>query len=350
MMERKRQTRGRRPGSGTRVLDRQFAGVGRLQARSGTHDRAVYDQLNQMLTSLYQFRRIDVLAAIRDSLVQPLDILAAYRRRGAADLQLRHRATPLKAAVDAWLEKTELRPTTVAGYRGALNQLLKSTDASTSVDALPGLVATYKDRANGARAFNLARSAALSFALHTLGKRDEVYKAIRDDVQPRPYRAKPTTGVTVKRAREIAVAAGPVVGRMWWSMCVTGMRPSEYLGGDWEVKDKRVSVHGHKTGGAERVVPLVHPLVAPGHQYKKFREALQEIAPDVTPRTARKSYAAWMEQAGIPRTRRRRYLGHKRQDVTDIYEDFPVESFLNADRQLLRTHVGKAPQWLQQVG
>jgi len=66
------------------------------------------------------------------------------------------------------------------------------------------------------------------------------------------------------------------------------MRPSEYLSGDWQVKGKRVSVHGHKTGGAERVVPLVHPLVAPGHQYKKFREALQAIASDVTPRTARK--------------------------------------------------------------
>ena len=349
-MPRKRQTRGRRAGSGTRVLDRQFAGVGRVQVRSGTHDRAVYDQLNQMLTSLHQFRRLDLLAAIRDGVIPPLDVLAAYRKRGAADLQLRHRATPLKAAIEQWLDTVDLRPTTIAGYRGALNLLLEPADELTTVDALPGLVAAYRERANGARAFNLARAAALSFALHTLGKRDEVYKAIRDDVQPRRYRPKQTTGVSVERASEIAEAAGPVIGRMWWSMCVTGMRPSEYLSGDWEVQGERVLIHGSKTGGAERVVPLVHPIVTPGYQYRKFREALQAVAPDVTPRTARKSYAAWMEQARVPRTRRRRYLGHKRKDVTDIYEDFPVESFLQEDRGSLRRYLGRVPKFLRKVG
>ena len=244
----------------------------------------------------------------------------------------------------------ELRPTTVAGYRGALNLLLASADEATTVDSLPTVVAAYKERANGARAFNLARAAALSFARHTLGRRDEVYKAIRDDVQPRHYRPKETTGVDVKKARGIADAAGPIVGRMWWSVCTTGMRPSEYLSGNWEVQGKRVLIHGTKTGGAERTVPLIHPIVTPGCQYKKFREALQAVAPDVTPRTARKSYAAWLEQAGIPRTRRRRYLGHKRQDVTDVYEDFPVETFIEQDRQLLRRHVGRVPRAQQRAG
>lgn len=349
-MPRKRQTRGRRPGTGTRVLDRQFAGLGRIQVRSGTHDRAVYDQLNQMLTSLYQFRRLDILAPIRDGVVRPLDVFAAYRQRGAADMQLRHKATPLKQAVADWLETVDLRPTTIAGYRGALNLMLEPANELTTVDALPGLVAGYKERANGARVFNLARAAALSFARHTLGKRDEVYQAVRDDIQPRRYRPKQTTGVSVERAREIADAAGPIIGRMWWSMCVTGMRPSEYLSGDWEVEGTRVLIHGRKTGGAERVVPLVQPIVTPVFLYKKFREDLRTVAPDVTPRTARKSYAAWMEQAQIPRTRRRRYLGHKRRDVTDIYEDFPVETFLETDRIALRKYLGKVPGALRKVG
>jgi integrase len=98
------------------------------------------------------------------------------------------------------------------------------------------------------------------------------------------------------------------------------------------------------------VVPLVHPVVTPGWQYKKFREELRTTAPDVTPRTARKSFAAWMEQAGIQRTRRRRYLGHKRHDVTDVYEDFPVESFLDQDLRALRRHLGVLPRFLRQVG
>lgn len=97
-------------------------------------------------------------------------------------------------------------------------------------------------------------------------------------------------------------------------------------------------------------MPLAYPIVTPAWQYKKFREALQAVAPDLTPRTARKSYAAWMEQAGIPRTRRRRHLGHRRRDVTDIYEDFPVESFLRQDGTVLRRYLRKLPRFLRQVG
>ena len=61
------------------------------------------------------------------------------------------------------------------------------------------------------------------------------------------------------------------------------------------------------------------------------------------------SAAAWLEQAGIPRTKRHRYLGHKHHDVTDIYEDFPVDTFLEQDRQLLRKHVGRVPRAQQGV-
>jgi hypothetical protein len=38
-----------------------------------------------------------------------------------------------------------------------------------------------------------------------------------------------------------------------------------------------------------------------------------------------------MEEAGVPRTRRRLYLGHGAKDVTDLYEVHDVTAFLAED-------------------
>lgn len=42
-----------------------------------------------------------------------------------------------------------------------------------------------------------------------------------------------------------------------------------------------------------------------------------------------------MEEAGIPRTRRRLYMGHGAKDVTDLYERHDVMAFLLEDRDRL---------------
>ena len=54
----------------------------------------------------------------------------------------------------------------------------------------------------------------------------------------------------------------------------------------------------------------------------------------------RKTFSNWCEGAGIPRTRRRLYLGHGRRDVTDLYEEHDVSSFLENDAKALRRFVG----------
>ncbi len=51
-----------------------------------------------------------------------------------------------------------------------------------------------------------------------------------------------------------------------------------------------------------------------------------------------------MNEAGIPRTRRRAYLGHAaREDVTDRYEGYSPEAYLDEDRQRLRDFIGAPP-------
>jgi hypothetical protein len=48
----------------------------------------------------------------------------------------------------------------------------------------------------------------------------------------------------------------------------------------------------------------------------------------------------WMEDAEIPRTRRRLYLGHSAQDVTDRYEKREITAFLAEDRDRLLKVLG----------
>ena len=49
-----------------------------------------------------------------------------------------------------------------------------------------------------------------------------------------------------------------------------------------------------------------------------------------------------MEDVEIPPTRRRLYLGHAAQDVTDRYERREVTAFLAEDRDRLRKVLAKA--------
>ena len=56
----------------------------------------------------------------------------------------------------------------------------------------------------------------------------------------------------------------------------------------------------------------------------------------VTPKLARKTFDRWMQDAGIPRVRRKRYLGHGKRDVTDDYEWYEVIAYLREDAGRMR--------------
>src|SRR2546425_12965981 len=69
----------------------------------------------------------------------------------------------------------------------------------------------------------------------------------------------------------------------------------------------------------------------------------QRLDRTVTPKLARKTFDRWMQDAGIPRVRRKRYLGHGKRDVTDDYEWYEVVAYLRED-------VGKMRALLPQQG
>jgi integrase len=88
-------------------------------------------------------------------------------------------------------------------------------------------------------------------------------------------------------------------------------------------------------------VPLVLAPTPPTMHRRTFEDKLREqTARAITPYDLRRTYANWMEAAGVPRTRRRLYLGHGAGDVTGLYELHEVAAHLAADASLLRAFLG----------
>jgi integrase len=77
---------------------------------------------------------------------------------------------------------------------------------------------------------------------------------------------------------------------------------------------------------------------------ERSRRELLKLAsqrPDaMRPYDLRRTFANWMEGAGIPRTRRRIYRGHEARDMGDLYEWHGVRAFLSEDAAKLRVFIG----------
>lgn len=125
-------------------------------------------------------------------------------------------------------------------------------------------------------------------------------------------------------------------------MATTGMHAKEYWG-RWHVAADRVHVYGTKRGGRDRDVPLVMRPAVPKYNRRKFEDDLRDRTRMIVVYDLRRTYANWMESAGIPRTRRRLYMGHGEKDVTDLYEHHEVTAFLSEDAKKLQTYLKLSP-------
>ena len=188
------------------------------------------------------------------------------------------------------------------------------------------------------RTFNLAKSAAMAFLRDVLGR-----TALWSDVAAIPML--PVTRrkghpCTVTEARAIAEQLGSKAGPMWWAMCITGMGKSEYLYRPWVVRDDHIEIPGTKRAGRDRIVPLIEIPARPTLTYAGFNSARRYRNVSHTLYDARRTYAHWLEMAGIPRSRRHAYMGHKTRDVLDLYEDHGPLVYVKDDAQKLRKLLG----------
>lgn len=325
---------------GTLVLDRQFKGVGRIKRASGTDDPKVHALLDNMLKTLKQAGRLDILDGIRRGVLTPLEVWARFRLGELERLPSVETIQALKDALGKWRDEEETGAWNRMARRAAVSAMLKHAPAQATVSDVPGIIRRYRSKSAGAVMFNRVRAAALAFLRDTVGRSHPLYGQVLD-VQPRKEQKREPKPFTV----EELVAAAPKLGAFAscaWAMALTGMGPGEYWG-RWTAKADRVVIYGTKRSGRRREIPLAGAIAAPKGTKDYFQKLWRKVMDaDRVPYDLRHTFATWLEQAGIPRTRRRGYMGHGAKDVTDLYEKHEVTAYLAGDGEKLRAVVGDA--------
>lgn len=331
-------------GKGTFVLKGTFAGV-RIERATGSDDATVLRRLRDMCQTLADAGRLDVLEAIRDGQVRPLEVWRHYRGGDWSQLPTVAHVKPLGDAYRGWLPSVpgdrHRHDLDVAG-----RQLLALAHAGATVADLPALVAAFRDRCEArgfGRQFNKVRDAASAFLKRTVTRRHTLYLAVRAiDALPVTHRH-PKRPQGPAAARTIAEVLSGEAGRIWWLLCCTGMGPDEYFAGKWAIEDDVLHVRGTKRAGRDRLVPLLVELEPPLLTVWGFRSALKRSGLGVHPYDARRSFANWMEQAGLWETHQQAYMGHGPRTITDLYRQHEiVAEHLERDAETLVAFIVRA--------
>jgi integrase len=346
--------------NGSFMFDREFHGLGHLHRASRITNEAQFRIVNDALTDFSktaQGRRI--IAGLIDGTITGLQVLVGIKNNDLTSLT-GEGTTPLIDALTAWREATRksvARDTyRVRGELIARLMSVANAKTSTPVSALPKLLRKMKMKMPSARSFNLDLQYASAFLRDTVGRRNELYLDVRD-IDPRP--TTPATGNPLTPVEVVTLAAA--FDRVWkgrqgsrgaevFAMALTGMGPTEYWG-RWSVEADRVSIAGTKRAARVREIPKLFPcaiyagetIAKPGITATSFARALNiaRVATgiDCAPYDLRRTFAHWLEQAGIGRPRRKQYLGHATADVTDRYEWHEVEAHLRADGEKVRAWI-----------
>lgn len=324
----------------TLEIDRRYGAVGRIRRRSGTTRRRTYDRIIDMLAELYEDGRLDILRGIRDKKLQPLDVLDAFRTGKLGRLPTAESVMGLERAWSDWCDHYDCSESHKTSIRQSLRYLLKGQGPLTVGD-LPARVSDLRVAFRAKpRTFNLLRSHAQAFTRRVLGKRHRLWYEVAaiDPLTVRPTMTKnPQTPAQLKALTDRMPSE---YAAMAWSMARTGMGPKEYWQDGWDVRPGRVLIHGVKRRGRERFVPLVGEVSAPTALYAAFRRALAKASDGkVAPYDLRRSFVNWCEAAGVPRTRRRIYMGHAVGDPTELYERHEVDAFLAEDAGRIRSYI-----------
>lgn len=331
---------------GSLVIDRRFRGVGRIKRASGTDNPAVFRKLSRMLTALADEGRVDLLRSIRDGDLTLMEVHDAYQRKALEQLPTGDTAKPLVATMRAWLPDYSCSDKHRESMGTSINYFEREAPRATVAD-LPRVLDALRGTLGKAhpRSFNLARSAALTFARDTLKRNSPLWLAV---AAVEPMGAKAVKARAKRRRKPLTVQEmrdlfpkreSDPIDAIAWTMATTGMHQKE-LWGRWSVQADRIHVSGTKREGRERDVPLVLSPVVPRMHRRTFEDAIRERTAAITPYDLRRTYARWLQDAKIPRTRRRLYYGHGAVDISDLYEEYEVAEYIAADGAALRTLLG----------
>lgn len=326
-------------------IDRRYGAVGRVRVRSGTTRQRTYDRILDMLSELYEEGRLDILRGIRDGKLQPLDVLDAWRTKDLGRLPTAESVMNLTGSWLRWCEDYDCSESHKVSIRQSLRYITRhGKDDDLTAGDLPGRVSDLRVALKShPRTFNLLRSHAQAYARRVLGKQHRIWYEISaiDPLAVKPSHARNPQAPAQLKALTDRMPLG--YGVMAWTMALTGMGPREMWVNGWDVLADRVHIKGTKRESRDREVPLVGELASPFVGYPAFRRALLKASDGrVRVYDLRRSYANWLEAAGVPRTRRRMYLGHSAGDVTELYERHEVDAFLAEDAERIREYVERS--------
>lgn len=336
----------RDPRGGTLIIDLRFRGVGRIKRVSGTNDGRVLARVKHCMKQLAADARLDILRAIRDHDLEPLAVYEAWKSGTLHKLPLGRTAGLLVPMMREWLERFDCSPKHRQSIEYSIRAIEKERK-SALVAELPQVVDALRVTMGSEhpRMWNLLKSHAQAFVRENFKRSSPLYTELTASEVLTVRAARKPRPLTTKEMQErFPKPSIDPVDAIAWGMATTGMLQHEYWG-SWQVK--RVSVHiaGTKRAGRVRDVPLVMRPPVPTMHRRTFENKLRERCPDMEARDLRNTYATWLEDAPIPRTRRRMYLGHGVKDVSDLYERREIEAFLAEDAEKLKAFI--APEVLQ---
>lgn len=342
---------------GSLIIDRRIRKLGRFKHATGLPDtprgRKQATGYNEMIDVLLGSGRIDVVRALQAGALAMQDVWPHYRTGTWERIPNAEAMKPLfpltgskAGSVGLWIPKAKTpkgRPVSEAHRADLLKSfgILERMEAKATVAQLPKLLERLRDQCEAEgkpRKFNKAKAHAQAFLRSTQGKRRSHIWADVSDIASMEEQRKDGHPQPPVKALEIRRKLGGAHGAIWWTMCCTGMGWGE-LTGRWYVEDDRVHIVGTKRESRDRMVPRIGAPEKPLRAYKAFRVALQSAAPDLVPYDGRRTFAHWLEMAGVPRTRRRLYLGHKVADVTDLYEGHDVSHYIPEDRTRMENYL-----------
>jgi hypothetical protein len=316
-------------------IDRRFRDVGRINLASGTTDPKQRTRYERMLSDLYDQGRLDILRAIKARQVTFASTYDAYKRQALHELPVGD-AMPLVAdSMKAWIagETNEYSSKHLVALETSRRYFERANKKARIAD-LPKVLEQLRKTLGikHPRSFNLARAHALAFVRATLKRSHPVYISCAAvearkvaPSAPRAYHTPDAMRGNFPHPETDAVDA------IAWALMTTGMGTKEYYG-PWHVESDRVVIGGTKRKGRLREVPLVRvPAVAKISRDWFEKSMRKRFSGTITPYDLRRTYSRWMESAGVPRTRRRLYMGHGSKDVTDQYERHEVAAFVKED-------------------
>lgn len=340
-------------GRGSFILDRKTR-IGRIAVASGTSHKPTFRRLNEMLTMLNETGRTDLLRQIRDGELKPLTCYEAFRVNELHRLPTGSELKPLKETLDAWLETVECSAAQKAAHKTMINKVTERGKGTVS-DLTGRLVLVGVDcrKDKTPAQWNRVRASALAFIRDTLKRSHRLYGEVRDLPAMKEKKSPERNILSWTEVQAIAEKMTDARDKAAvYGMALTGMGPKEWYIDGWKLGDGRVTIYGAKRKSRSRIVPTVQgrhfaaPLpgsdVGSEREKRRFGERLLSVGA-VRPYDLRRTYANWLESSGIPRTRRKAYLGHAGGDVTSIYERHEVDQFLADDAQRIEAYLASAP-------